>query len=123
MKLVRLYISQDNRGWHEDIAYSRYQERLADLETFDRNLAQVLEAANSRGETVGWAPQIDDGVLINLAPLYALLPSWKSEPKKCWDELAKGNYDWSHTAMRYWPDRVLAKCKTNKSYAIAHGVE
>jgi hypothetical protein len=98
------------------------EERLADLEAFDRNLAQVLEAANSRGETVGWVPQIDDGVLINLAPLYALLTSWKAEPKKCWDELAKGSYDWSHTAMRYWPDRVLAKCRTNKSYAIAHGI-
>jgi hypothetical protein len=32
MKLVRLYISQDNRGWHEDIAYSRYEDRLTDLE-------------------------------------------------------------------------------------------
>jgi len=24
--------------------------------------------------------------------------------------------------MRYWPDRVLAKCQTNASYALAHGV-
>jgi hypothetical protein len=23
--------------------------------------------------------------------------------------------------MRYWPDRVLEKCRKNKSYAIAHG--
>ena len=44
MKIVRLYISQDNRGWHEDIAYSRYQERLADLEMdgADVYMAKIL---------------------------------------------------------------------------------
>jgi hypothetical protein len=33
-----------------------------------------------------------------------------------------GEYDWSKTVMRYWPQRVLAKCESNKSYAIAHGL-
>jgi hypothetical protein len=44
MKLVRLYISQDNRGWHEDIAYSHYQERLAELEMdgADVYMAKIL---------------------------------------------------------------------------------
>jgi hypothetical protein len=44
MKLVRLYVSQDNRGWHEDIAYSAYQERLADLEMdgADVYMAKIL---------------------------------------------------------------------------------
>ena len=48
------------------------------------------------------------------------MPSWK-EPGKFWQELEEGKYDWSYTAMRYWPDRVLEKCRKNKSYAIAHG--
>ena len=26
-------------------------------------------------------------------------------------------------AMNYWPDRVRLKCKTDKSLAIAHGLE
>ena len=47
------------------------------------------------------------------------MPSWK-EPEKFWVALEAGEYDWSHTSMRYWPDRVLEKCKANKSYAIAH---
>jgi PII-like signaling protein len=44
MKLVRLYIAQDNRGWHEDIAYSHYQERLAELEMdgADVYMAKIL---------------------------------------------------------------------------------
>jgi len=95
------------------------ETKLLDLEAFEAAIRRVLEQKDERGETVGWAPEIDDGVLLNLAPLRELTPSWK-EPEKFWHELAEGKYDWSYTAMRYWPDRVLEKCKTNKSYAIAH---
>jgi hypothetical protein len=95
---------------------------LTDLEMFAKALATVTSQANTRGQIVGWAPEVDDGVLINLAPLWTLLPSWSVEPKQCWQALERGDYDWSHTAMRYWPDRVLAKCQTNLSYALAHGV-
>jgi len=95
---------------------------LADLEAFDRNLAAVTSRANERGEIVGWRPEIDDGVLLNLAPLRTLMPSWAAEPRKAWESLAQGEYDWAHTAMRYWSDRVTAQCRSNKSYAIAHGL-
>ncbi len=95
---------------------------LTDLEAFAKALAAVTSRTNTRGEIVGWAPELDDGVLINLAPLWTLLPSWSTEPKQCWQALERGDYDWSHTAMRYWPDRVRAKCQTNASYALAHGV-
>lgn len=98
-------------------------ELLADAEEFARLIRAVIERTNERGEVVGWRPEIDDGVLINLAPLYTLIPAWSAEPKKCWQALERGDYDWARTAMRYWPDRVLAKCKTNKSFAIAHGVD
>ena len=95
---------------------------LTDLEAFAKALAAVTSQTNTRGEIVGWAPEADDGVLINFAPLWKLLPSWSNEPKQCWQALERGDYDWSHTAMRYWPDRVLVKCQTNTSYALAHGV-
>jgi hypothetical protein len=95
---------------------------LLDLEAFARNLDAVTSALNERGQQVGWQPEIDDGVLLNLAPMWTLMPSWSAEPKKAWEALERGDYDWSHTAMRYWPDRVLAACRKNKSYAIAHGV-
>ena len=95
---------------------------LLDLEAFARNLDAVTGTINSRGQVVGWQPEIDDGVLLNLAPIYSLIPSWPAEPKKAWEALERGDYDWSHTAMRHWPDRVQEKCKTNKSFAIAHGL-
>ena len=74
----------------------------------------------------GYQPEpdwIDDGIILRLAPLWKLMPIWKSEPKKYWERLQKADYDWSHIAMRYWPERVREKCKTNKSFAIAHGHE
>ncbi len=101
---------------------------LADLMDFDANLAAVTGATNTRGEAVGWQPEPDDGVLLNLAPLRALMPSWpnatakSSELRKAWEALANGDYDWSHTARRYWPDRVAEACRHNKSFAIAHGL-
>ncbi|MCI0695641.1 BREX-1 system adenine-specific DNA-methyltransferase PglX [candidate division KSB1 bacterium] len=111
----------------EKKALEKEQERWlvqqSDLEDFDQAIKHVLEAQNERGETVGWAPELDDGVILNLAPLHELLPSWQVEPKKYWSRLAgqAGDFDWSFTAMRYWPERVLEKCRKNKSYAIAHG--
>jgi hypothetical protein len=38
-------------------------------------------------------------------------------------KLEKGDYDWSHLAMAYRPLQVREKCKTDKSLAIAHGLE
>jgi len=75
---------------------------------------------NESCETVGWAREADDGVILNLAPLHDLMPALK-EPEKFWQAQEAGEYDWSRTAMRYWAKRVLEKCKKNKSYAIAHG--
>ncbi|RLB40594.1 MAG: hypothetical protein DRH12_09830 [Deltaproteobacteria bacterium] len=90
-------------------------DELTDVKEFARRIEAVLQR--------GYEPHIDDGVLINMAPLWELLPSWQAEPKKCWQALERGDYDWSHMAMNYWPERVKEKCRTNKSYAIAHGLE
>lgn len=72
-----------------------------------------------------YAPDLDDGVMINSAALWPLLtPQWK-DPKKWWKELAtskgKKDYDWSHLAMKYWPTRVDAKCRQDPSLGVAHG--
>ena len=34
-----------------------------------------------------------------------------------------GKYDWAHVAMHLWPERVVPKCATDRSLAIAHGLE
>jgi hypothetical protein len=91
-------------------------------------LDELTEFARAMERMVrgGYEPEdnwIDDGVILRLAPLWELLPLWKAEPKKYWERLERGDFDWSHIAMKYWPARVREKCATNKSFAIAHGHE
>ncbi len=78
----------------------------------------------SREVDARYAPDLDDGVMINSAALYPVLePQWK-DPKKWWKELAlragKKNYDWSHLAMRYFPKRVDEACQDDPSLGVAH---
>jgi len=73
-----------------------------------------------------WKPNLDDGVIINFAPLWRLVPqnkAWQKELKATWDALDDGKYDWAHLAMHLWPERVVPKCAKNRSLAIAHGLE
>ena len=86
---------------------------LDELESFEGQLRKVAEG--------GWTPEPDDGVVINLAPLHAVVP-WQ-EPENVWTKLERGDYDWAHLALRYWPERVREKCRTDKSFAIAHSLE
>lgn len=73
-----------------------------------------------------WNPDLDDGVIINFAPLWRLVPHhkpWQKELKATWDALRAGKYDWAHLAMHLWPERVVPKCAEDRSLAIAHGLE
>jgi hypothetical protein len=73
-----------------------------------------------------WNPMLDDGVLLTMSPLWRLVPQhklWQKELKNKWDELAAGKHDWAHLAMHLWPERVAPKCWTDRSLAIAHGLE
>ena len=73
-----------------------------------------------------WRPDLDDGVILNFAPLWRLVPqlsSWQTECRNAWDKLSNEHYDWAHLAMHLWPERVVPKCQTDRSLAIAHGLE
>jgi len=73
-----------------------------------------------------WQPTIDDGVVVTFAPLWRLVPhqtAWQRELKTTWDRLCRGEYDWAHLALHLWPERVIPKCATDRSLAIAHGLE
>jgi hypothetical protein len=84
-----------------------------------------LRAEIERIIKLPWKPNLNDGVLITASPLWKFFRfgKWQKDLKACWEELERGDYDWAHLAYGIWPERVREKCKTDRSLAIAHGLE
>ena len=99
------------------------ESRFESLEALELELIELRDQLLKIAPT--WHPNHDDGVQITAAPLWPLFrhKPWQKILKETWAKLEKGDYDWAHLAMSYWPDRVRAKCQTDKSLAIAHGLE
>lgn len=103
---------------------SRDEEKQYEtLQTFEQELTDLRDTLLKIAPT--YQPNHDDGVQITAAPLWPLFrhKPWQKVLKDAWTKLEKGDYDWAHLAMAYWPERVREKCKTDKSVAIAHGRE
>ena len=83
---------------------------VEELKNFATELARVAPL---------WKPDLNDGVIINFAPLWRLvsLRSSQTECKDCWDRLVVGEYDWAHLAMHLWPERVVPQCASDRSLA------
>jgi len=69
----------------------------------ERQEALVSEIADFKAELervarLGLAPDLDDGVVLNIAPLYKLVP-WR-EAEKYWKELIAGKYPWASIAKQ-----------------------
>jgi hypothetical protein len=80
--------SADPSGKEEravDKATERQEAVLSDLYDFRDRLKRAAD--------LNLVPDLDDGVVLNIAPLWELVP-WK-EPKLYWDELMAGKYAWS----------------------------
>lgn len=100
------------------------RREIEQQETFVGEL-QALKTEVARVAPL-WKPNLDDGVILNFAQLWRLVPqsrSWQGECKKAWDKLVAADYDWAHLAMHLWPERVVPKCIDDRSLAIAHGLE
>lgn len=99
------------------------EDQFNSLQLFNLELIELREALLKLAPA--YKPSLDDGVQISAAPLSPLIKykHWQKVLKDTWTKLEKGDYDWAHLAMTYWPERVRAKCKTDKSLAIAHGLE
>ena len=99
------------------------EKQLEILQTFDLELLELRDTLLKIAPA--YKPNHDDGVQISAAPLWPLFQykPWQNVLKETWTKLQKGDYDWAHLAMNYWPERVREKCKTDKSLAIAHGLE
>jgi hypothetical protein len=91
------------------------------------DLVEDIRAFKAELERVAplFHPNLNDGVIINHAPLWRLAahPKWRKDCHAIWNELAQGDYDWAHLAMHLWPERVVPKCATDRSLAIAHGLD
>ena len=120
-------------GTHADKRLATVRAWLDELEAFIalveqcayRGAPPARAKATPRAQDAAYAPVLDDGVMINSAALWPLLdPQW-NKPKQWWGELCEAannkDYDWSHLAMRYWPERVDAKCQADPSLGVAHG--
>jgi hypothetical protein len=99
------------------------EKQYGTLQTFEQELTDLRDTLLKIAPT--YQPNHDDGVQITAAPLWPLFrhKPWQKVLKGTWAKLEKGDYDWAHLAMAYWPERVREKCKTDKSLAIAHGLE
>lgn len=107
-----------------DGATAAQRKALAAQEAFVGELRAFLDEVKLVAPL--WNPNLDDGVIINFAPLWRLVPqnkAWQKELRTAWDALCDGKYDWAHLAMHHWPERVVPKCAQDRSLAIAHGLE
>jgi len=100
------------------------QERVISASS---ELTEDLRAFHDEVQRIAplWKPNLNDGVIINHAPLWRLAPhaAWRKSLKETWDVLCAGEYDWAHLAFHLWPERVIAKCATDRSLAIAHELD
>lgn len=123
--------SGNNKGKAEK-RFTEVQKLLEELNDFIAKVTEIAEKGppapddktEKRHADAKFVMDLDDGVMVNSAALWPLLePQWK-DPKKWWKELAnaqgKKDYDWSHLAARYFPDRVKKKCHDDPSLAVAH---
>src|SRR5208282_4522952 len=116
LESIRVEAGLNPSGPQRDVIAAK-ESFVEELQVFLNDVTQVASL---------WNPNLDDGVIINFAPLWRLMSHhkpWQRELKSKWDQLVVGKYDWAHLAMHLWPERVVPKCKTDRSLAIAHGLE
>lgn len=97
------------------------QDALATLRQELLDLRDALLAVTR----LPYRPDLNDGVELCAAPLASLFghSAWRKHLEKRWAELEAGDFDWAHLAHAIWPERVEEKARTDKSLAIAHGLE
>jgi len=97
--------------WQESRAF------LSELHDFRQELLRVA--------ALPYKPNLNDGVLINAAPLHRLFRhrQWAKDTRDCWERLERREYEWARMAFTIWPERVREACRRDRSIAIAHGLE
>ena len=84
-------------------------KRLAkDIERQDDFLSELRDFEDKlrRAANLHLEPDLNDGVVLNIAPLHELVP-WK-EARKYWDELLAGKYEWSSIGQQLRQKRLVS---------------
>ena len=122
-------ISQAERDcfkWQQQVASGGTTDAAQQLQS-SQALLEDLKQLKAEISLVAplWKPDLNDGVIINHAILWRITPyaPWQKKVKECWDKLVDEEYDWAHLAFHLWPERVIPKCATDRSLAIAHGLD
>ena len=106
-------------------ARKKLEKELDDLRKLADELAEFAKALEAI-TLGGYEPEpdwIDDGVILRMAPLWQVIPIWKSEPKKYWERLEAGDFDWSHIAMNYWPERARTNVRPTNPMPLPTGMK
>ena len=82
----------DKKEIKEAIAQTQKKTKAA-LSDYLKEVSQDFEDKIRRAANLHLEPDLNDGVVLNIAPLHELVP-WK-ESKKYWEELLEGKYEWS----------------------------
>ena len=108
----------------ESVVEAMYRLSRREVQELYRDLNEALCVHDYRTEQ-GFDDDEGDDDDGTAAPLWRLFrhKPWQKVLKETWTKLEAGDYDWAHLAMAYWPERVRAKCRSDKSLAIAHGLE
>ena len=91
-------MQQASQGSSSTGAAARSAER--DIERQEVLIGELKDfrTALERASRLGLQPDLDDGVVLNIAPLHELVP-WRVA-RQYWDELLAGKYDWSTIAAQ-----------------------
>jgi hypothetical protein len=91
----------ENNAKKIDKEIERQEALIGEIQDFADKLERAARLNFGNEENldsdVKYDPDLNDGVVLNIAPLWELVP-WK-EAKKYWEELLAGMYEWSSMGM------------------------
>ena len=119
-----LKLRDDNERLHSQIAATTDKTQQTLLRGRQQQVEGMMDELNNI-INAGYKPNHDDGVPITSCPLVKLIAhrGWHQECAENWEDLQKGEYNWSHLAMSMFPARVTHKAKKDWCLALTHGLE